>query len=240
VYYMGIWVLMMYTFDYARYGKKEDSRFHARVNFGMPFYFVAFFLSGLAGIFLVASVPLDGGLSEVSVLLALLKMMGVLGLLFVWATQTRINTANFYLAATNMQACMTQLIGVRGHYLLWALVVAGLVYVLMLADVFSYLLQALAYQGIFVVAWVAMALTHIALTHKQTSTTYIQQQLEQVSFLRVGAVMAWLLAALTGITIMHVGGAYSSFSAPVTIVIASVVYAAFARAPVTVPTVAAE
>ncbi|TGV09316.1 allantoin permease [Alcaligenaceae bacterium 429] len=240
VYYMGIWVLMMYTFDYARYGKKEDSRFHARVNFGMPFYFVAFFLSGLAGIFLVASVPLDGGLSEVSVLLALLKMMGVLGLLFVWATQTRINTANFYLAATNMQACMTQLIGVRGHYLLWALVVAGLVYVLMLADVFSYLLQALAYQGIFVVAWVAMALTHIALTHKQTSATYIQQQLEHVTFLRVGAVMAWLLAALTGITIMHVGGAYSSFSAPVTIVIASVVYAAFARAPATVPTVAAE
>ncbi|MGO3891292.1 MAG: purine-cytosine permease family protein [Paenalcaligenes sp.] len=239
VYYMGIWVLMMYTFDYARYGRKEDSRFHARVNFGMPFYFVAFFLSGLAGIFLVASVPMDGALSEVSVLLALLKMMGVFGLFFVWATQTRINTANFYLAATNMQACMTQLIGVRGHYLLWAVVVAAVVYVLMLADVFSYLLQALAYQGIFVVAWVALALTHIALTRKNTSPAYIQQQLEQVTFLRVGAVMAWLIAALAGITIMHLGGSYSSFSAPVTIVMASMVYAIFARAPIAAPAVTA-
>ena len=30
--------------------------------------------------------------------LALLKLMGLGGLLFVWITQTRINTANYYLA----------------------------------------------------------------------------------------------------------------------------------------------
>ena len=233
VYYMGIWVLMMYTFDYARYGRKEDSDYHARFNFGIPFYFVAFFLSGLAGIFLVASVPLDGGLSEVSVLLALLKMMGIWGLLFVWATQTRINTANFYLAATNMQACFTQLIGFKGHHMLWAFLVAALVYVLMLADVFSYLLQALAYQGIFVVAWVSMALTHIFLTNKNTTQESISHQLEHVQFLRLGAVFAWLVSALAGIAFMQFGGSASSFSAPVTVVTASVIYILFARMPET-------
>ena len=36
-----------------------------------------------------------------------------------------------------------------------------IVYALMMADVFAYLLQALAYQGIFVVAWVAVAVAHI-------------------------------------------------------------------------------
>jgi Na+(H+)/acetate symporter ActP len=73
------------------------------------------------------------------------------GLLFVWATQTRINTANYYLATLNMQAFFGHF-GVRGSYLLWALVVGVIVYGLMLAEGFAYLLKALAYQGIFVVA----------------------------------------------------------------------------------------
>ncbi|NTX19627.1 allantoin permease, partial [Burkholderia cepacia] len=42
VYYMGVWVLMMFTFDYARFGRKEDARYHGRFNFGMPFYLVTF------------------------------------------------------------------------------------------------------------------------------------------------------------------------------------------------------
>ncbi len=52
VYYMGVWILMMFTFDYARFGKKTDSKYHALFNFGIPFYMLAFFLSGLAGIYL--------------------------------------------------------------------------------------------------------------------------------------------------------------------------------------------
>ena len=42
VYYMGVWVLMMFTFDYARFGRKEDAGYHGRFNFGMPFYLVTF------------------------------------------------------------------------------------------------------------------------------------------------------------------------------------------------------
>lgn len=102
-----------------------------------------------------------GAVTEVSVLLALLKIMGIGGLLFVWVTQTRINTANYYLAAVNLEA-LVQLFGKPPFGRIgWAIVVGAIVYLLMLIDVFSYLLQALAYQGIFVVAWVAVAMAHI-------------------------------------------------------------------------------
>jgi len=94
-YYMGVWVLMMFTFDYARFGKPEDATYHGRFNFGMPFYLVTILLNGAAGIYLASSIPQDGPLSEVSVVMAILKLMGFWGLLFVWVTQTRINTANY-------------------------------------------------------------------------------------------------------------------------------------------------
>lgn len=69
---MGVWVLMLFTFDYARFGKPEDATYHGRWNFGMPFYAVAFLLNGAAGIYLVRSIPHEGALSEVSVLMAIL------------------------------------------------------------------------------------------------------------------------------------------------------------------------
>ena len=65
---------------------------------------MAFLLNGLAGIFLAASLPTEGGVSEVSVVLALIQLMGLAGLAFVWISQTRINTANYYLAAVNMES----------------------------------------------------------------------------------------------------------------------------------------
>ena len=57
VYYMGVWVLMMFTFDYARFGRKEDAGYHGRFNFGMPFYLVTFLVNGAAGIYLVSTIP---------------------------------------------------------------------------------------------------------------------------------------------------------------------------------------
>lgn len=78
--------------------------------------------------------------------MAILQLMGLWGLLFVWATQTRINTANYYLATLNMQAFFGRF-GVRGSYLMWALVVGVIVYGLMLADVFAYLLRRWPIRG---------------------------------------------------------------------------------------------
>lgn len=109
--YMGVWVMMMYTFDFARFGKKEDEDYHALINFGAPFYIVTMIVSGLAGIFLVNTIPLEGGISEVSAVQGIIAMMGIFGLLLVWVTQTRINTANFYLSAVNLESFLRLVFG---------------------------------------------------------------------------------------------------------------------------------
>ena len=211
--YMGVWILMLFTFDYARFGKTEDAGYHGRWNFGMPFYAVTFLLNGAAGIYLVSSIPHEGALNEVSVVLAILQLMGLWGLLFVWATQTRINTANYYLATLNMQAFCVRF-GLRGSYLMWALVVGVIVYVLMLADVFGYLLKALAYQGIFVVAWVGVALAQILYGRSDIAA------LDRVPAFNPAGLTAWFGASALGLALMFAGGSVSSFSAPLTAIVA--------------------
>lgn len=220
VYYMGVWILMMFTFDYARFGRKEDARYHSRYNFGMPFYMVTFLLNGVAGIYLVSTIPGDGALSEVSVVLALLKLMGLGGLFFVWVTQTRINTANYYLATINMQAFFAPV--ARLPKVVWAVLVGVIAYLLMLLDVFSYLLQALAYQGIFVVAWVAVALTHM-LTQADTPIT------SAAAFNRVG-LGAWFAGAASGLVLMHMTGFAATLAAPASFAVAVIVYWALSAA----------
>ncbi|VVO38619.1 purine-cytosine permease family protein [Pseudomonas fluorescens] len=211
--YMGVWVLMLFTFDYARFGKPEDATYHGRWNFGMPFYAVTFLLNGAAGIYLVSSIPHEGTLNEVSVVMAILQLMGLWGLLFVWATQTRINTANYYLATLNMQAFFARF-GLRGSYLMWAVAVGLIVYGLMLADVFSYLLKALAYQGIFVVAWVGVALAQILYGGRDVSAIHSAPAFNPVGL------TAWFGGTALGLLLMFTGGVPGSFSAPLTGVLA--------------------
>jgi purine-cytosine permease-like protein len=224
VYFMGVWILMMYTFDYARFGREEDIRYHSLFNFGTPFYLMALIVNGLFGIFLVGTVPMDGPLSEVSVLLALLKLMGIGGLLFVWVTQTRINTANFFLATVNMES-FAQAAGLRAGKLVWALVVGAIVYGLMLADVFTWLLQALAYQGIFVVAWVAIALTHILSSRTDgLSGSAVDVSSDRIPAFNSRGLIAWFAGAAVGLGLQQASGLVASFSAPATAAVAAALY----------------
>lgn len=226
VYYMGVWILMMFTFDYARFGREEDADYHARFNFGAPFYLVTFLINGLVGIFLAATIPVDGAVSEVSVVLALLKLMGFAGLVFVWVSQTRINTANYYLAATNMEAFVAQLTGLNFGKLIFAFVVGAIVYVLMLANVFHYILQALAYQGIFVVAWVGIALSHILSgTYNRLFGATIEYRADRIPAFNPCGLVAWFGATALGIILLQAGGTYASFSAPATALAAAGLYA---------------
>ncbi|CAB3795202.1 purine-cytosine permease family protein [Pararobbsia alpina] len=227
VYYMGVWILMMFTFDYARFGRKEDSAYHGRFNFGMPFYLVTFLLNGAVGIYLVSTIPELGTLSEVSVVLALLKLMGIWGLLFVWVTQSRINTANYYLATINMQAFFQKVSGISAPKFVWALIVGVVVYILMMADVFSRILQALAYQGIFVVAWVGVALAHILSTRYDTLVGgEIETRDAYVPAFNPGGLTAWFAGAIVGFVLMNGPDSLQSFSAPATFVISWLVYRA--------------
>src|SRR5699024_7163692 len=38
--YMGVWIVVMMTWDIARFGRNEDAQFNGRVTFGVPFYIV--------------------------------------------------------------------------------------------------------------------------------------------------------------------------------------------------------
>jgi hypothetical protein len=215
-YFMGVWIVFMYTFDYARFGKLQDSAYHANIDFGWPFYIVTFLINGAAGIFLAGTVPTPGGLSEISAVLALLKLMGIFGLFFVWVTQTRINTTNFYLAMTNMHAFGEGICGVKLPRFVWATIVGVLVYVIMLTNVFSFILQALAYQGIFVVAWVAIALAHILFVRRKEPQKDFEHQVAEVASLNRRGLTAWFGSAALGIILANLGGLAASFSAPAT------------------------
>ena len=224
--FMGVWILMMFTYDYARFGRDEDREYHAKVNFGAPFYLVAFLLNGLVGIFLAASLPTEGGVTEVSVVLALIQLMGFAGLAFVWISQTRINTANYYLAAVNMESFAQTAFRLRLPKVVWACVVGVIAYVLMLADVFHYILQALAYQGIFVVAWVAIALVHIVTEGRggvDHDATHFR--LRDTPAVNPAGLGAWIAASVLGLILHLAGGALGSFSAPATFVAAGAAYA---------------
>ncbi len=116
-------------------------RYHSRINFGIPFYVMTFFVNGLVGIFLVTSGKV-AAVSETGVVDQLIVVLGgVVALVFIWVTQTRINSANFYLATVNMQAFFEKLVGARLKKWAWAIVVGLVVLMMMRAtDVFSYIL----------------------------------------------------------------------------------------------------
>ncbi len=203
VYYMGVWVLMMFTFDFARFGKKEDSTFHSLVTFGLPFYLVAFFLSALAGIYLVSIVSTET-LSEAAVAFVFIDLMGFLGLVFVWITQTRINTANYFLATTNMQAFFEEILKLNFSKYVWAVIVGIIVYLLMLIDVFAYLLQALAYQGIFVVAWVAIALAHILNPSREKYFGVVPEvRVDKLPAFDMSGLLAWIISSAIGVFVYN-------------------------------------
>ncbi|MGC3873101.1 hypothetical protein ACPF7Z_07505 [Halomonas sp. GXIMD04776] len=108
-------------------------------------------------------------------------------------------------------------------------IVAGCVigvfaYVLMMADVFSYILQALAYQGVFVVAWVGVALAHIlSRTYQDRFNGHVELDNAYIPAFNPCGLVAWCGAALTGIVIMNIPS-ITGFSAPATFLCAYVVY----------------
>ena len=230
--YMGVWILMMFTFDYARFGKVEDEDYHARINFGGPFYIVTILVAGLAGIFITDTIPVEGALSEVSAVKAIIAMMGLFGMLFVWVTQTRINTANYYLAAVNLEAFGRLALRLDLSKIVWAIVVGAIVFGLMLFDVFAYLLTALAYQGVFVVAWVGVALAYMMKFGTQHANSAGRTDDQAYPAYNVSGLMAWFAAVILGIVAMHIPD-LARFSAPLTAV-ASFAFYCIAGRPVSV------
>jgi hypothetical protein len=105
---------------------------------------------------------------------------------------------------------------------MWAVAVGIIVYGLMLADVFAYLLKALAYQGIFVVAWVGVALAQILLGRTDVAA------IDRVAAFNPVGLTAWFGGTALGLMLMWAGGGLASFSAPLTGVLAFALQAGLA------------
>jgi hypothetical protein len=211
--YMGVWVMMMYTFDYARLGKPRDAKFHGTVTFGWVFYLFTFGANGLIGIYLLSAWGIAS--SETGVVDAVIKSLGIAGVLLILISQTRINTANYYLASSNLQVLADRAFGRATPRTVWVLVAGVLAYLFMLTDVLGYLLTALAWQGVLVTAWVAIALVHIVLRKSDDE--------EVATRTMGGGAVAWLLASAVGIA-ATVQGAYpvvSQLAPMITVVLAA-------------------
>ncbi len=192
--YMGVWIMMLYTFDYARLGRKQDENFHGRVTFGWVFYAFTFGLNGLVGIYIMSAWNLEA--TETGVVQAFISSLGFIGLLVIFISQTRINTANYYLASLNLGAFMETVFKLKLPRIVWVIASGCIAFLFMLTDVITYLLKALAWQGVFVTAWVAIALTYIAINRKTTGLPEVRPH--RLKGFSAGAV-AWVVASAVGI-----------------------------------------
>ncbi|MGI5218151.1 purine-cytosine permease family protein [Nocardia sp. CA-290969] len=221
--YMGVWVVTMMAWDFARFGRPGDAVFNGRVTFGTPFYVMTLLVNGMVGIFLAHTIEIAGPLNEESAILGIVSMMGIWGLLWVVASQTRVNTGNFYLASTNFQNFFARAAKITLPRVFWLGVTAVIVYVMMLTDVLTWILQALTYQGVIIVSWVAIALTHI-LVHRGAAA------LPEVRPGRVPAVNpaglgAWVVSSAVGIAMVAFGGGTGSvWAPPVSCLLAALLY----------------
>jgi hypothetical protein len=195
--YMGVYIMMMYTFDYARMGRQKDEKFLGNFAFGWAFYAFTFGLNGLVGIYIMSAWGLK--VSETGVVEAFISSLGLAGVLVIFISQTRINTANYFLASTNLSDFAHRVFGLSLPRFVWVGVCGAVAFLLMLTDVLSYLLKALAWQGVFVTAWVAIALVYIGLHWKDTHH-FPEVRPENLKAFNPGAI-AWIVASVIGIVL---------------------------------------
>ena len=227
VLYMGIWLMMPSTVDFARFGRVDDEGFHRKVTFGWVFNVWLFAFNGVAGIFLVRSVLPNAPAAETGVVQAILGSLGLVGLLVIIVSQTRINSLNYYLASANWERLLAGISGVRIHRMVWVFITAVAVFLLMLTDVFSYLQTALTWQGVFLVGWVGVALTHYVLVpaDRRAGPEFRSQRLPAVTW----GLGVWVLASVVGIFLTESPSApaqLKSIAPAVVLVITVVLYAA--------------
>lgn len=224
--YMGVWILMMYTVDFARLGRKEDRAFHGTVTFGWVFYSLAFLANGIIGIFLAYALReyVGATITEGGVAVALTQVMGIWAVLLVWISQTRINTANYYLSSSNLETLGRELLRLKFPRVVWVLVGSTIMYLIMLTNVFSYILTALNWQGVLVTGWVSIAVCHILVDRREGIDPNLAET-ERVKFASGPGVIAWVISSVIGLTLLEAGPDWAATWGPiVTAVTAAAIY----------------
>jgi purine-cytosine permease-like protein len=224
--YFGTLALAMITMDIARFGKATDRSYHRFFNFGVPFYLMTYLPAGAVGIFIVATTS-SGPVPDTAVLDAsLLLLGGICGLIWVIVTQTRINSANFYVATVNLQAFMEEAMDMRLPKTLCAGVVGIAVLLFMSsANLLGTILIALHYLGIFLVAWVGIAVSHV-LNIRRAPFANEHSDLRDPNW---PALLPWVAGVMTGVVLGMVAGLPGTFALPSTLVVSALLYRACDR-----------
>lgn len=229
--FMGLFINMAMTADFARFGRVEDEKFHAHVTFGWVFSTLLFLVNGLVGIFLVRSVIPNEPAAETGVVTAILSSLGVVGLIFIVVSQTRINSLNYYESSANASRVITSLTGRRVPRLFLVVGLTVLVFLLMLTDVFSYLQRMLGWQAAFMVGWMAILVTHYVLIKGWRNTEFRAQRMPRLTW----GLGAWVVSAAVAIWLEESSSAPEKLSAiaPLVALLISVILyvAAFYLAP---------
>jgi purine-cytosine permease-like protein len=195
--YMGVFSNMLYTFDFARMGRVQDTRTNGLHTFGFTFYFLTILVNGAVGIYLVHTLPLQE-VSEAGLVQGIVKLMGVFGLIFIIATQTKINTANFYVGSTNFQSFFSRAFGLNLSRTVWVVFVGVVSFAVMIMNIFSFINTWLAYQGTILVAWVGIALVFI-IARKRAGQNAFEFRPGRVPGVNPAGIIAWVVSSGVGI-----------------------------------------
>ncbi|WP_019939435.1 cytosine permease [Bordetella sp. FB-8] len=228
--YMGVWVMMMFTMDFSALGKRQDIKFHQRYTFGSVFYVLAYGFAAFVGIFLTFTIP-GIQVSETGLAGGIVSLMGLLGLIVIIASQTRINTANYYLGASNLRAFGERMLRLHMPNVVWVLISSIIIFLIMLLPIVQYILLALAWQGVLVTAWVAIALTHVLLDDGRNQEHAAIGDKHYRAFNSNGLI-SWVVGTVVGIAMLQLStidpslaGVGSTWGPIFTAVSSTVIYA---------------
>lgn len=221
---------LLFAWEYARLGRREQATFNRRITFGLPFWLTTFFVNGLVGIFLVHTIPIVGEVGEVSLVLALVSLMGLAGVGFIWVTQTRINTANFYVASTNLQGFAARILKFEIPRAVWVALAGAIVYALMLANLFSFLLEALRYQGAFVTGWLTILVASTIIGRRAgggTDGRQVEFRPGRLPQLNLVGFLPWAISGAVGVVLLAGETAFANtWALPIVAGVALVLYLA--------------
>jgi purine-cytosine permease-like protein len=223
--YLTGMVNVFYAFDFARLGRKKDIKFNGHVIFGWVYYCAAIMVVGSIGIYLSQAIPTEG-VSEIGVVTGIVQMMGIWGVIYIFATQAKIQTANMYLSSLNLQVFCSRTLHLTLPRSVWTFVVGAVLFGIMSADIFHFLTELLSYQGVLATAWMATAMVH--LVHRRTESP--QQRFEvrpgRVPTVNPGGLAGWVAGSIVGIVLLATGSTFSlTWALILTYLVSTVVYA---------------
>lgn len=142
-------IMALLVSDYARFIKPAERKIGVFAVGFIP-QFVAFFLSGLIGVWFGVR------FGEVNPGKYFVTAMGIWGALYTILTQLRINVTNLYSGSLSLANFFARVLHFTPGRVFWVVVTAVAAVIAMLAGALDHLGPMLTFQGVFLFAWVAL------------------------------------------------------------------------------------